>query len=211
MPLPPNTKVTEHFTAYELGADKPEATDVIIANLRRVALWLEVARTVVRREIGAVSEADSRGKFKMGRRSGFRTVAENRTVKGSATSDHLTGESGDWVPIGVTLWRVYHILKDAAARGELPPFDQLIYYAYDGHVHVGLGSRMRGEVRIQLREGGDYLLVTNELVNKLPGAIVTGIAIAGSVTQAAVGFSLSALVNLALVVIVLLYLGSVAI
>jgi hypothetical protein len=180
MPLAPSVKMAAHFTAYEMGADKPEATATIIANLYKVAAWLEIARTIIRREIGAVTESDPRGKLVMGRRSGFRTLAENGSVTGSPTSDHLTGLAADFTPQGVSLWDAYHILESAAARGELPAFDQLIYYAYDGHIHVGLGSRMRSEYRIQFEEGGRYLLATNDLIDKLPGAVRDVIAQASS-------------------------------
>lgn len=210
MPLAPNVLVTPHFTAYELGADKPEANDAIVANLRLVAAWLEVARSIVRREIGATSDNDSRGKFAMGRRSGFRTLAENGAVGGSGTSNHLDGRAADFTPIGVPLRQAYKILETAAQFGELPRFDQLIYYAYDGHIHVGLGSRMRGEYRIQVVEGGPYLLATADLINKLPGNVTAAIAAVGSAVQSSFGVSLAAVVNVLLIAVVLIFIGNLA-
>lgn len=210
MPLAPNVLVTPHFTAYELGADKPEATDAIVANLRQVAEWMEVARRIIRREIGVTSESDPRGKFKMGRRSGFRTPLENLAVGGSPTSDHLRGLSADWTVIDVSLRHSYDILSAAVKRGELPRFDQLILYPYDGHLHIGLGSQMRGEYRIQLAEGGKYLVLTADLINKLPGTIVAAVTAVGSVVQSSLGVSLASLVNVLLIVVALLYIGNLA-
>ena len=72
------------------------------------------------------------------------------------------------------------ILPQAKVSGSLPQFDQIIYYAYDGHIHIGLGSRLRGEIRIQFREGGPYQLATSDLVAKLPGAVTSAIAVVAS-------------------------------
>jgi hypothetical protein len=155
-----DTQVTQHFQAWELGLDKPEATSVIIERMTKVANWLEAARIVL-----------GNTPLVMGTRSGFRTQDENNTVGGSPTSSHLTGLAADFTPKGLTLYRAYNLLREAQVTGQLPPFDQIIYYAYDGHIHVGLGEQMRGEIRIQLREGGDYLLATESLLGYAQDAV----------------------------------------
>jgi len=151
MSLAATTLLAPHFTAAELGADDPDIPGWAQSNLYQTAAWLEAARGVLGVPIDV--------------KSGWRSPTHNLEVGGSATSDHPTGLAGDWKARGLPIWTVYRALKD----NPLPPFDQLIFYPIDGHIHVGLGSRKRGEYRLALAEGG-YPLITPELEAKLRGA-----------------------------------------
>lgn len=65
--------------------------------------------------------------------SGYRSPAVNALVDGSGTSDHMTGRAADVNVDGLT--------GEQAAAKILAlglPFDQLIWYGYTNHVHVGL-------------------------------------------------------------------------
>ena len=161
MPLAPNVRLAPNFTAHELGADKPTATDEIVANLTRTATGLQVVRGI----LGNVFMV-------MGPNSGYRTPAQNAAVGGSPTSDHLTGKAADFTPIGVGLRQAYDALKRAADLGTLPQFDQIILYPDDGHIHIGFGDRMRGEFRIRTAPN-TYPFLTPDLVKLLPGAVGT--------------------------------------
>lgn len=149
MPLASSTLLTPHFTARELGADQVGATAAIVANLRRVAGWLEAARGLLMVPLVVTS--------------GFRTIEHNAEAGGSPTSDHPNGLAGDFEAVGLTPFQVYQRLDTARRSGALPPFDQLIYYAADDHLHVGLGSKMRGQVLIRTTEGSYVQLATNAL------------------------------------------------
>lgn len=169
MPLPSGTQLTPHFTAHELGADIPAATDGIVANLREVAVYLEM----VRRELSNAAGYEVPLKIV----SGLRTSAHNAEVGGSQTSNHLDGRAADFVPLNsrkpagkpaMTLYRANRVLNDAVHGGQLPAFDQLIYYPLDGHIHIGLGSRQRRETLIRIAERL-YVPLTDDLLRKLPG------------------------------------------
>ena len=145
-----------HFTAAELGADTPEIPTVQELNLYTVAAWLEQARAVLGVPLTVTS--------------GYRTPEHNREVGGSSSSDHPNGLAADFEPVGMTPYQAYRQLKGAIAAGTLPPFDQLIFYAGDDHIHVGLGSQMRGELLVRLTEGS-YITLTEAAVSKLRGFV----------------------------------------
>lgn len=65
--------------------------------------------------------------------SGYRPPAVNALVGGSDTSDHPTGRAVDMNVDGMTGEQV---AAKILALGL--PFDQLIWYGYTNHVHVGL-------------------------------------------------------------------------
>ena len=155
MPLTASAKLAPNFTAHELGADKPEATDAVVANLRRVATWLQAVR-------------DLFGGKRVFVTSAFHPPVENEQVGGSPTSDHPNGLAADFEIEGLTPFQVYRGLADAHTRGDLPDFDQVIFYAIDNHVHVGLGPKMRGEVLLKTAEGS-YVQLAGHYLTQLRG------------------------------------------
>jgi len=154
MPLTATAKLAPNFTAHELGADKPEADATIVGNLRRVAAWLQAARDIL-----GVPLRVTRG---------FSTAVENLEVGGSVTSDHPNGLAADVVAVGLTPFDVYQRLNDAVKARKLPAFDQLIYYAADDHLHVGIGPRLRGEVLLRTTEGS-YVQLAGAYLTKIRG------------------------------------------
>ena len=154
MPLSANVKLAPNFTAHELGADKPEATDAIVANLRKVAGWLQSVRGLFARPILVTS--------------GFRPPVENEQVGGSPTSDHPLGLAADFKVQGVSPYSVYQELARARKAGTLLPFDQVIFYAADDHIHVGLGGRLRGELLFKTTEG-TYEQLAGNVVQQIRG------------------------------------------
>lgn len=154
-----NILLAPHFLASELGADDPGASDEVVYNLRLVAAWLEKARAVIGTPLTVTS--------------GFRTWAHNAAIGGAPTSDHPNGLAADFIAQGITPFQVYQRLQAAAGSGQLPPFDQLIFYAKDDHVHVGLGPKYRGEVLIQTTEG-DYTALAGDSVSLLRGFLPAG-------------------------------------
>ena len=159
MPAAANLKLAPHFTARELGADDPAATDGIVRNLTSVAAWLEAARAI----IGAPLTVTS----------GYRTAAHNAAIGGSPTTDHIKGLAADFVAVGPTPFEVYTRLTQA--RGQLPAFDQLIFYQTDDHVHVGLGLHpaMRSQQLLAAKEAGatTYEPLTATAAERLRGFV----------------------------------------
>jgi hypothetical protein len=153
------TDLTAHFTAAELGADRPGVTNDVAANLLDTATWLETARSVL-----GVPLRITRG---------YSTPEENAAVGGVADSEHLSGLAADFVPVGLSKHETYQRLSAARDRGELPLFDELIYYVADDHLHVGLRPSFRGNVEVQVVEGGvkRYRVLTAELAAQLWGAL----------------------------------------
>lgn len=156
MPLARSVLLAPNFTAGELGADDPTADARIIDNLVATAEWLQVARA----EVGAPLRVTS----------GYRSPARNAAVGGSETSDHPNGLAGDFVPVGVSQFEAYRRLRGAHLAGRLPPFDQLIFYPVEGHIHVGLGPRLRRQTLIKLAEGS-FANLAGGLVERLRGFV----------------------------------------
>lgn len=155
MPLLAGTKLAPNFTAHELGADKPEADATVIANLRRVAEWLQIVRGILMVPLRVTS--------------GFRTPLGNTEAGGAADSDHVKGLAADFVAVGLTPFEVYQRLTKAQELQQVPTFDQLIYYVVDNHVHVGLdGARQRGEILLRTTEG-TYVQLAGSYVTRIRG------------------------------------------
>lgn len=167
MPVARNASLSPHFLAWELGGDRPEATAEVVANLGTTARGLESIRQTL-----GVPLLVNHGNL-MNR--GFRPPTVNAGIVGASdTSDHIRGLAADFNPVGYggSLRDVYDTLDDARRAGRLAPFDQIIFYPVTGHIHVGYGPRMRGEMRIALAEGG-YPLITSATLDAL-GASVLG-------------------------------------
>ena len=76
--------------------------------------------------------------------SGYRSPAVNAAVGGSATSDHLSGQAADVVPLAVTQAYAWAELVDLIARGL--PVDQAILYPDRGHIHVSYRDDPRRQI-----------------------------------------------------------------
>lgn len=157
MSLPSTTLLAPNFTARELGADIAGIPAEAQSNLYKVAAWLQAFRAKVGNRAVRVNTSGAT-------RHGYRSPAMNTAVGGASTSDHLEGLAADFDVPGLGWYDLYKVVK----AGGLPPFDQIIFYPLDGHVHLGLGARMRGEIRVHLAEPG-YPLLTPELAAKLRG------------------------------------------
>lgn len=154
MPLVATAKLAPNFTAAELGADQATVTPAIADSLRRVAAWLQAARGVL-----GVPLRVTRG---------YSTPEHNAEVGGSPTSDHPNGLAADFMAVGLTPFAVYQRLTKAIEGRQLPAFDQVIYYAADDHIHVGLGGQGRGQVLLKTTEGS-YVQLARAYVTKIRG------------------------------------------
>jgi hypothetical protein len=195
MPLASTDRLTTHFTAFELGADRPEATALIVANLRRTAASLEE----VRQALGVpllVNTTTSRNR-------GFRPPDANAAAGGVATSSHQDGLAADVVPVSFHggMRAAYDRLKLAHEQGQLGPFDQIILYPIQGHIHVGLGPKSRAEFRVSLFEGqGGTPLVSADTIGALGAQIAEAVTAAGE--RLAVWVSVNPAVGVVLLAVV---------
>lgn len=165
MSLAATVKIATHFTAHEAGIDVPEATDSIIENARHVAQWLEGLRAIMNEDVPTGAPAR-----KIIVTSWFRPPVVNAAAGGADTSDHLQALAVDFEVTGLSPYDVYTRLQTAAQRNRLPAFDQLIWYAIDNHIHVGLGPRMRRQILFKTAEGS-YRVLAGELVQRLRGYV----------------------------------------
>lgn len=163
--LQPSDSLAPHFSASELGVAGLDSGAAPAQAEAQVAAWLEAARAIVSANAGQDIP------FRV--TSGYRSPEGNAAAGGVADSEHLTGYAADFVPEGVTKIQVYQWLKAAQAQGTLPPFDELIYYAADDHIHVGVRPTFRGNLEVAIVEGGAkrYLVLTDELAATFLGAL----------------------------------------
>lgn len=155
MALAATALLAPHFTAGELGVANVEVPADTLRNVRTVAGWLEVVRHVLEDRVVVVV-------------SGYRDPAHNLEVGGSPTSDHPNGLAADWKVVGLSPFAVYQALQKSQEARQLPPFDQLIFYAVDNHIHVGLGPKLRGEILLKTAEGS-YVQLAGAYVTKIRG------------------------------------------
>jgi len=153
MTLAASTQLAPHFTAGELRVT--DAPPDIVANARLVAAWLEQARALL-------------GNHPVTITSGYRTPQQNANAGGEATSDHMTGLAADFEVATLTPYQVYKRLIDAQKAQQLPPFDQIVFYVADNHIHVGLGARLRGEILLKTGEGS-YVQLAGAYLSKIRG------------------------------------------
>lgn len=158
-------KLTTHFTAREAGVDAVTLSDSIVENARGVARWLETMRAIVNEDVppGAPER-------RVVITSWYRPPALNTEVGGSATSDHPEGLAADFHVTGLSPYDLYVRLRGAQAKNRLPLFDQLIWYAVDNHIHVGLGPRMRQQILFKTSEGS-YVQLAGEVVKRIRGFV----------------------------------------
>lgn len=102
--------------------------------------------------------------------SGYRSAGHNAVVPGSSeTSDHVNGRAADGYFVGPSMWQVYSKVRTLQKASAMMAFDQLIFYPQTtGHIHIGFGPRMRGQVLVKLKDG-KYYQVVSELESLLPG------------------------------------------
>lgn len=153
MTLAASTPLAPHFTAGELRVTN--APPEVVENARLVAAWLETVRALLGGNPITVT-------------SGYRSAQLNEFVGGEPTSDHMTGLAADFEVATLTPYEVYRRLIDAQKAQQLPPFDQIIFYAADNHVHVGLGARLRGEILLKTTEG-TYVQLAGAYLSKIRG------------------------------------------
>ena len=166
--LTASTMLAPHFSAGELtrdggelGAFIPDVTPTVAANLQTLATVLES----VRGSLGVPLRITS----------GFRPPAKNSAVAGASGSSHLDGLAADFVPVGLSQYAAYRALQSSPA----PAWDQIIYYPVQGHIHLGLGSRMRREVRIALSsDPGGTPLLSESLIDRLAGYAASSVDVA---------------------------------
>lgn len=113
-----------HFTWAELQAPSPH----LIANIARLAATLETIREAVGSPVIVTS--------------GYRTKAHNKAVGGSPSSDHPNGLAADITVPGYSSRDLANRARSALLASGAS-WDQIIWYASDRHVHVGIGHRMR--------------------------------------------------------------------
>ena len=130
------TGPSPHFTWAELGATgAPPEAQVALAAL--VLAVLEPLRARIGKPVRVTS--------------GYRSSAANAAIPGaSRTSQHPRGEAVDIVVDGMSSRELCRALLDAGV-----PFDQVIWYDADRHVHVSFTARRpnRGEC-LHAHEGG---------------------------------------------------------
>lgn len=144
--VPDAHRLSEHFllseftrsaTAQARGIDNTPSLQHV-ANLRQLARTLERVREALGGHPIIIS-------------SGYRSPELNRAVGGSATSDHANGLAADFTCPGYGSAReVCEAIVSAGIE-----FDQLIYEQGNTEwVHLGLGTRMRGQVMSWSRQAG---------------------------------------------------------
>jgi len=110
-------------------------------NIKRVADWLEILRTLLAEKYGKV--------IPIRITSGFRSQAVNKAVGGSPTSAHRYGLAADIQAIGLSTKQLAYDIYSFIKAGKLPKLDQMIREMPRGGgqwVHIGLSvGSQRGE------------------------------------------------------------------
>lgn len=125
MQLAPHFSLAE-LTVTSTGLDNTPPPEVI-ENLEGLAV---AVLQPIRDRIGAMKIT-----------SGYRSPAVNRhpDVRGSSSSDHLTGWAADFVPLDVSQAEAFDEVRRQMFDEELP-VDQLMVYPKRGHLHVGMAA-----------------------------------------------------------------------
>lgn len=155
MALAATVLLAPHFTAKELGVSGVEIPADTLSNVRKVASWLEQVRHILGDKAVTIT-------------SGYRDPQRNLEIGGAPGSDHPNGLAADFKVQGLSPFAVYQALRAAQEARALPAFDQIIFYAADNHVHVGLGPKMRGELLLKTAEGS-YVQLAGAYLTKIRG------------------------------------------
>jgi len=126
-------KLSPHFSLNELtktdsGYDNTPS-NAIVDNLYKLAEKLEKVREIL-------------GNAKIKVESAYRSPDVNAYVKGSKTSDHMSGLACDFKHDHLSPSECVRILMESSLR-----YDQLI--VEPSWVHIGIGKRMRQETLIK--------------------------------------------------------------
>ena len=121
-------ELTVSETADRLQLANVPATAQHMQNLRALAGVMEEVRALWARPVRILSA--------------YRAPRVNRAVGGVVTSDHANGLAADFRVEGIEGQDVAEVIAASAIR-----FDQLIWYRPSGAVHIGIGARMRRQVR----------------------------------------------------------------
>ena len=138
--LTPNLTL-EEMTRTSTGLNN-NPRDILLDNVRKTAQFMEKVRALLGQPISVTS--------------GYRSPAVNMAVGGSKTSDHMYGLACDFV---CPKFGEPSAIVAAIAKSDLQ-FDQLFDEGKKtpestGWVHVGIGPRMRREVKIVRFANGD--------------------------------------------------------
>lgn len=142
MKLTPNFSLSEFIrsdAAAAQGLDNYPPADVL-ARIQVLAFGMEL----VRRTLGGPIIV----------KSGYRSPEVNAAVKGTATSDHLSGWACDFVRPGLTPWQAAAGLRDAPGL----TWDQMILEGSRGIVHISFDPQLRRLVQSQPHGPGTPLL-----------------------------------------------------
>jgi hypothetical protein len=139
-----NMNLTPHFTLGEMTVSETAARSGIdntpdaaaLKNLHRLAAFLEDVRELAG---GPVLVS-----------SGYRSLALNKVVGGSAGSAHMSGLAADFNIPGLAPYRLASLIAEAELA-----FDQLIL-EFDSWVHIGLATENPRRQVLTNRKGSGY-------------------------------------------------------
>lgn len=92
--------------------------------------------------------------------SGFRSRRLNQALGGSPTSQHLIGQAADIIPLDPAVSRLD--LVEWARQDDLP-FDQMICYLHQAHLHVSHRPHPRRELSFSPKQGQYHPVTVEEL------------------------------------------------
>lgn len=127
-------------TAARYGIDNTPDADELV-NIERTAVMMQAVRDLLSDHF--------RVEIAVTLTSGFRSDGVNRhpDVRGSATSDHRTGEATDWTAARLLSGERCDPMVCAQVIAKSPlQFDQLLHYRRSRN-HLGFGARNRREIK----------------------------------------------------------------
>lgn len=130
-------KLTNNFTLEELYASNTATKMkinntpglVVRANLHHLAEWI---LQPIRDKWGSAIVVNS----------GYRCISLNKAVKGSSTSQHLTGSAADIVPANGDTKGLFELIKSMIENGEIKVGQLIDEYNYRWvHVSLPMGTK----------------------------------------------------------------------